>query len=141
VKKQYPRAGKPATAASVVDPATAAAIRKAVLAELEITAAAPEYLRADRAATFIDVSTPTLWRYVEAGLLPRPKKISRRVSVFAVKDLRRLIAKAHGVARGARTRGGALGRDRLDRMCHGPLTDRAAGPAPVEANPEEHLQS
>jgi predicted DNA-binding transcriptional regulator AlpA len=56
--------------------------------------ATPAYLRAERAAAFLDVSVATLWRYVDKKRLPRPKKLGRRITLFKVADLRRLVDRA-----------------------------------------------
>jgi predicted DNA-binding transcriptional regulator AlpA len=50
------------------------------------------FLRQPQVLTFIPISKSTLWRRVVAGTFPAPVKLSPRVTVWRVEDVRRWIA-------------------------------------------------
>lgn len=49
------------------------------------------FLRQPQVLTFIPISKSTLWRRVLAGTFPAPLKLSARVTVWRVEDVRRWI--------------------------------------------------
>ncbi len=51
----------------------------------------PKYLRPKDAAAFLAVAISTLWRWTQKGLLPKPKRLSRRCSVWEITDLQRFV--------------------------------------------------
>lgn len=53
-------------------------------------------LRPKRAAEFCDVSRSTIYKWVAERKLPPPVKISSRVALFRIEDLRRLMAATAG---------------------------------------------
>ncbi|WP_147073733.1 helix-turn-helix transcriptional regulator [Sulfuriferula plumbiphila] len=56
------------------------------------------FLRQPQVLTFVPISKSTLWRRVVAGTFPAPVKLSPRVTVWRVEDVRRWI-----VEQGAQT--------------------------------------
>ncbi|MHB1176625.1 MAG: helix-turn-helix transcriptional regulator [Sulfuriferula sp.] len=50
------------------------------------------FLRQPQVLTFVPISKSTLWRRVVAGTFPAPVKLSPRVTVWRVEDVRRWIA-------------------------------------------------
>lgn len=51
-------------------------------------------VRAPVVAALFDVSLATVWRYAKAGIIPPPQKISQRVTVWNVGELRRALSLA-----------------------------------------------
>lgn len=51
------------------------------------------FLRLTQLLTFIPVSKSTLWRRIKDGSFPAPIKLSERVTVWRVEDVRRWIQK------------------------------------------------
>ncbi len=51
------------------------------------------FLRLTQLLTFIPVSKSTLWRRINDGSFPAPIKLSERVTVWRVEDVRRWIQK------------------------------------------------
>lgn len=50
------------------------------------------FLRQPQVLIFVPISKSTLWRRVVAGTFPAPVKLSPRVTVWRVEDVRRWIA-------------------------------------------------
>lgn len=46
-------------------------------------------VRVDTVAALYGVSVSTIWRYVKAGIVPTPQKISHKVTAWNVGELRR----------------------------------------------------
>lgn len=57
-----------------------------------ITLPATGFLRQPQVLAFIPISKSTLWRRVQARTFPAPVKLSPRVTVWRVEDVRRWIA-------------------------------------------------
>jgi predicted DNA-binding transcriptional regulator AlpA len=53
------------------------------------------FLRQQQVLAFVPISKSTLWRRVQARTFPQPLKLSERVTVWRVEDIRHWIAK-HG---------------------------------------------
>jgi prophage regulatory protein len=46
-----------------------------------------KYLRVKSVARNLDVSTATVWRYVQQNILPKPIKLSARTTVWRADDI------------------------------------------------------
>ena len=57
---------------------------------------APRFLRAAQAAKILGVGRSTLWRWAQMGILPRPAKLSSRVSVWNLADLEKFVEARKG---------------------------------------------
>jgi prophage regulatory protein len=54
------------------------------------------FLRQPQVLSFVPISKSTLWRRVQARTFPEPVKLSERVTVWRVEDIRRWIEKQGG---------------------------------------------
>jgi len=65
---------------------------------LETTLRLPEtgFLRQPQVLAFVPFSKSTLWRRIQAKTFPSPLKLSERVTVWRVEDIRRWIAEQGG---------------------------------------------
>ncbi len=50
------------------------------------------FLRQPQVLAFVPISKSTLWRRIQARTFPEPLKLSQRVTVWRVEDIRRWIA-------------------------------------------------
>lgn len=50
------------------------------------------FLRQPQVLAFVPISKSTLWRRVQARTFPEPVKLSERITVWRVEDIRRWIA-------------------------------------------------
>ena len=68
-------------------------VKGQIMSALRSNAALPEagFLRQPQVLTFIPISKSTLWRRVMDGTFPAPVKLSPRVTVWRVEDVRRWI--------------------------------------------------
>jgi len=56
------------------------------------------YIRVAALATQLNVSESTIWRWASEGKLPRPMKLSRRVTVWRQDEVQEAIKKLGGEA-------------------------------------------
>jgi len=51
------------------------------------------YLRVKSVASRLDISTSTVWRFVQKGILPKPIKLAPRTTVWRASDIDAAIEK------------------------------------------------
>lgn len=47
----------------------------------------PSYIRPKNLAEELGISMPSLWRWVKAGKMPKPVKLSSRVAAFSTAEI------------------------------------------------------
>ncbi|MDX8398770.1 MAG: AlpA family phage regulatory protein [Gallionellaceae bacterium] len=57
-----------------------------------------QYNRARQIASRLDISESTVWRWAAAGKLPKPKKLSKRVTVWNADEVDAAIEALSGAA-------------------------------------------